>query len=236
MARRFYRVELRQKNSVPTDVNLKYVVSADLDGLPAKIWSHMGYRRDVVDTGVRAGANDELEAVLAKHYAPLRVMSVEEFIFGVVWISRYDMLIHLMELDVISEPSRLTEEDIRNGPDRMLDDVLKPDILSFLNKYIAIYADTLCRNIHKEGIRVQTHTLDAQFVEEGFPSHPAYPYPFVPPFFQNLLNKDLSEEYLHLDDVTARSARAAFDEVFGPMIERTPTAVNSMQKEGKKKK
>lgn len=225
MTRRYYRMEMQHEESGPNEVTLPYIISADLSGPPRPIHVYSGFKQLITTLNCKAGKNDDFAAVVSDAYKPLKVVSFEEFTFGIVGISRGDVLAHLMELGVFDNPfNRSPEEVIEDENIKSLQEVLKKSALEIFNRYLQLYTDAIIDQAHKQGLKIKAYTVDQPFAEDGRPVHPVYPSLFLPEFLHNTIRPDLMEELEFLNDVVESCADAAYEQVFADLtVETAPS-------------
>jgi hypothetical protein len=230
MTRRFYQVKMKDPACGPNEIHRPHVVSADLDGKPQMVYNHAGVDDDFPLLGCQAGRNEDLAEALNKTYAPLRVTSIEEFVFGVVGFSRADVLRHLIEIGSFQDPLNVSYDELMEDDDLVsLNSVLPQKAARTLEIFMLRYALEICKYVHKKGLKVQAYTLDMPFAEAGNLAHPAYPNTFLPQFLHNSFPVDLSGEQQLLAERVGEAADAAYDRVFGAIARqkdalRTPAS------------
>ena len=225
MTRRFYHMEMKDPRTPSGEVNRSYIVSADLDGPPRGIHVHSGVHEQVTTLDCKVGREDDFAGVVSEAYSPLQVVSYEEFTFGVIGISRADLLRHLVELGAIEDPLAVSVESVDDVEITAgLDDLITEQASTALNHYLRDYSHAITSHAHKAGLKVNTYTLETPFSESGRPTHPVYPNAFLPQFLQNVIQADLSEEKTYLSGVIERSADAAYRDVFGDLVKAADPA------------
>lgn len=221
MTRRFYRLEVDRSEKIPGEITSSFVLSADLDGEPDEVMIHGGLYKDVEQLGFKVGYGDDLGAVLAEHLKPDKVVvSVDEFIFGVVCISRFEIFRQFLQMGLIDESyMNASCHGIHKDDEVSIDEALRPDILVILHKYLNRYAESLVRNIHQNGLRVQTCIDDEILDVHGPPVNNVQPNPFFPGFIQQLHGYDLSQEQRFLASIDEKCSSIALTEAFEPLVE-----------------